>query len=355
VLSKVLLCPLASPGFAFAAIAVGRELRARGHEVALTTSPWLVPLVRGEGIPAVADDDGGHFETSRWHDPAAIVGQARAVERALEAFAADVLVTTALALGPLIAAERAGLPVAVIGLMTPLLASGSRTRRVELQAALDRGRAAAGLPPVAIDRLLGDCHLTRGIPELVDGPHPVGACAWEPRTPEVVSGWLAAARADGRRVLLVHEARGFGAPGFLAALWAALPADMVVAASTSRMDRPLVAPDGALVGPIVPHGAIAQQAVAVVCSGTTAVALAALEHGVPLVVVPAGGEQPDVARLVERAGLGVTVPSAAATPARLGTALDRALALDPAPRLAIQRAFAAYGGTARAAAWIAEL
>lgn len=357
---RVLLCPLGSPGFAFPAIAVARRLREQGHDVRFVTSSWLEPLLAREGLGFAPGPGADGFETSGWHQPPAVRAQVRRVERAAEAFDPDVIVTSALALGPLLVGERNTLPVAVLGLLTRLFPTAGGGRRDELQGAWDACRGELGMGPASVERLHGDLYFTRSVPELgglAQGVRVlVGACSWEPATPRVVTTWLDAARASGRRVVYVQQARGFGAPGFWPLLGQALPHDVVIAASTSRHDSPAddVRP-GALLGPVLPHGAILDRAIAVICSGTTSVVVDALARGVPIVVVPGGGEQHDVAALLVRAGVAVCVDAKRVDAASLSGALQQALALDPAPREVIRRAFLRLDGPAVAAAGVVAL
>lgn len=354
---RILFCPLASPGFSFPAVPIALELSARGHTVAFATEAWLAPLLRAQGLACMAEGKGepSGFEASLWHDPRAVARQARALEHALVELRPDVLVTSALALGPLLVGEKAGLPVVVIGLLTELPPAGD-AERAEFQVAFDACRAGLDLAPAALARMRGDLYLRRGVPELVDDRHLIGGCTWEPPAPKAVGDWLASARRDGRPIVYVHQARTFGAPGFWPMLAEALPPEVRVAASTSRMDARLRgAPAGSLLGPVVPQAAVLSNAAAVVFSGTTTVALGALEHGIPMVAVPAGGEQFAVAALVEAAGVGTSVPAREATPALLARAFERALRLDPAARSSLRQAFSQIDGPRRAASLIEQI
>ncbi len=346
---RIVVAALGSPGFVFPAIAVARALRDRGHRVTVATEPWAAAILGAQGLsclPAPA----GAFDTSRWFLPSVVAAQSGALRGA----GADLFVVTSLTLGGLIAAELAGVPCAVIGLLSEFPPPQGANRQ-EIAAAWSAARAAVYLPPAPIERLAGDRLLRRGVPELFVPPAPgpsarfVGALGWEPPAPPVVRDWIAASSGP---ILYVHQARTFGAPGFWRALAPALPPGVRVATSTSRMDHPERLPAGALAGPVVPHGAVLDHAAACICSGTSSVVLAALERGVPLVVVPAGGEQPDVADLVERAGVGVR--STPDTPS-LAAALARAQGSDPGPRAALRRAFASLDGPSRAAQLVLEL
>ncbi len=348
---RLLLCPLSSPGFLFPAVAIGLELQGRGHDVAFVAPARLSTFLSAQGLRRLSGPREVGLETSAWHAPAAVAAQVRGLDAALERFRADVLVTSALALGPLIAGERRRIPVGVVGLLGPLLPAEER-RRSEMQAAWDAGRAAVGLSPAPAERLRGDLLLRRSVPELTDARPLIGACLWEPPTPPAVGRWLAAARRSGDRVLYVHQARTFGAPGFWPHLAAALPAGVRVAASTSRMESPGRHP-GALIGPLVAQGAVLAQADAVVCSGNTTVALGALSAGRPLLTIPAGNEQHDVGAIIERAGAGLCDPDAGRDPARLRVAIERVLAHPPP--LALQRALDRIDGPSRAAELVVGL
>jgi len=104
----------------------------------------------------------------------------------------------------------------------------------------------------------------------------------------------------------------------------------------------LRAPANAVVGRYVPHAVVLPHASALVTHGGLGTVLAGLGHGVPLVCVPLGREQPDNAAAVARVGAGLVVaPAAVAT--SLGAAVARVLD-DPA----FGRAAAAIGRSAPA-------
>ena len=58
-----------------------------------------------------------------------------------------------------------------------------------------------------------------------------------------------------------------------------------------------------------PHGALLERAVCVVCHAGMGITQKALAHGVPVVAVPFGRDQPEVARRVEVAHAGVRLPA----------------------------------------------
>src|SRR5262249_7123290 len=117
---KFLFCPLASHGFVYPLIGIARVLRARNHEVVFVTGPAFAQTLGAAGFDRVSRGarDGSSFDVSSWFNPVSIAIQVRHIEYALQSFQADSLVTTQLALGPLIVAEMRRLPVAVLGLAT---------------------------------------------------------------------------------------------------------------------------------------------------------------------------------------------------------------------------------------------
>ena len=98
----------------------------------------------------------------------------------------------------------------------------------------------------------------------------------------------------------------------------------------------------------LPHAPLLERAACVVCHAGMGITQKALAHGVPVVAVPFGRDQPEVARRVEVAGAGVRLPARKLTPDRLREAVRRAIELRPgAERIAA--AFAAAGGAVAAA------
>ena len=68
---------------------------------------------------------------------------------------------------------------------------------------------------------------------------------------------------------------------------------------------------------------------AVVCHAGMGIVQKALAARVPIVAVPFGRDQPEIARRVAQAGAGVAVPARKLTAARLRGAFDQAIALRP--------------------------
>jgi MGT family glycosyltransferase len=104
----------------------------------------------------------------------------------------------------------------------------------------------------------------------------------------------------------------------------------------------------------VPHGPVLERAAAVVTHSGMGIVQKAVGAGVPIVAVPFGRDQPEIARRVAEAGAGVRLPVRRLTPERLRAAVREALAMRPAAEAAGARLRAA-GGAARFADAAEEL
>ncbi|MFF7633027.1 glycosyltransferase [Kitasatospora sp. NPDC008050] len=334
---NVLLCPLADPGFRYPAIAVGLELRRRGHTVRmLDAAPDLETPTPAELDPlAVADlADPRSFRVRRWflHSHP----QCQAVLHAARESRPDVLVTSMLCHGALLAAELLDLPVVVLGLaahLWPYRREGRQEeapvvqrewRLRETVAQYQQARAACGLAPLddrsAHRALAGSALLLRGDPlleeegaELPSGIRQIGPCWWEPPPPEQELAQLDA-HTDrvGKPVVYVHLGRSFGGRS----LWPRLnsifrqgPYQAVVELGRSGAAQQEPGTDIVVVrkpwmAPLV------QRSLSVLSNASSAGVLAALLGDRPLVVAPAGGEQHVLAEACLRAGVAVRLPAA---------------------------------------------
>jgi MGT family glycosyltransferase len=98
----------------------------------------------------------------------------------------------------------------------------------------------------------------------------------------------------------------------------------------------------------VPHTSVIERASCVVCHAGMGITQKALAHGVPVVAIPFGRDQPEVARRVEVSGAGVRLRLRRLDRDRLRKAVHDAMDLKPgADRVA--HAFASAGGPGAAA------
>ncbi|MEU6232629.1 hypothetical protein, partial [Kitasatospora sp. NPDC047058] len=371
----------ASPARRAGRAARGPCPRPRRSAPAWASPGTAAPVAAEAGLPfAAAEDFGGRraFSATWWGTTGA--AQYRAVLRAARQARADLLVTSVLCNGALLAAETLDIPVAVIGLSVHLwdYRSGgdgepqfgrtreNRTREcLDLYAATREQAGLAGRPSRwarhrdAGGPLLGEALLLRGGPELEhpgavlpERVHQVGPLAWEPAADRAE---LAAVRAhlerSGKPVVYVHLGRFFGGGSPWPRLNAAFtggPFQAVVEQGRSTDPRPAPGADLLLVrkpwlGPLVDLAGL------VLTSGTSAPVLAALLRGRALGVSPNGSEQPLLAGALLRAGVAVHVPRTAAPDASapVEAAWRDDLLRERARRLG--RRLAAADGAARAA------
>lgn len=384
---RVLCCALATHGFVNPAIAIALALRELGHSVAFVTGPSFTPTLKSVGFERIprAEADGPSFQVTLWGEPISIAIQVKHIEHALERFVPDLLLASELAMGPLIAGELHGLPVAMLGLAAFPWSAKLLPPRNQEECEMERrhdyfftgrldilngARKLFGLPPCPADpwesRLLGDLFLLRSVPDL-EGEEPlpssvhfIGNCSWEPDcTDPELEDWLAETAAD--PLIYVQQGRHFQFPPFWPPFVAAgRGARWRVAAALGRMQweidvGPL--PESWLVRAHIPQARVLRHARAVVSSGNTTSVLGAVEVGLPLLLVPAGGEQIDLARRCRTAGAALTVDPHKADPESLRQALDSVLESDEllASAARLRDAFARFDGPRRAAELIEGL
>jgi UDP:flavonoid glycosyltransferase YjiC (YdhE family) len=75
----------------------------------------------------------------------------------------------------------------------------------------------------------------------------------------------------------------------------------------------------------LPHDPVIERAAVVVCHGGMGITQRALARGVPVVVVPFGRDQPEVARRVEHAGVGVRLEAKRLAGGSLAAAVEHAV------------------------------
>jgi UDP:flavonoid glycosyltransferase YjiC (YdhE family) len=348
---KFLFCCLASAGYVNPCIGLALKLQERGHETAFVTGEGHEELLASHGLVRIprGEPDGPSFEVPQWFYASSVAMQMKHINYALRHFPADVLVGQQLTLGPLLMGEIRRLPVALLGLFVYLWPPSdpqpdqTLTKREEVQAWrhqdmlkwYNQSRTALGMPPVSAGPghtpLLGDLFMLRSIPAIHEDlaafskkVHLVGNCLWEDAhsDPEL-DAWLDAAVKDGSPIVYVQHGRTFDRPGFWENLVAELAGtDVRVAASSSRMDCSIGdLPANFFVRPFIPQGRVLRHANALVSTSNTTAVLGALAAGVPSLLIPAGGEEPDVAELCERLGVAKVLTPELASVALLASEL----------------------------------
>jgi UDP:flavonoid glycosyltransferase YjiC (YdhE family) len=244
---------------------------------------------------------------------------------------------------------------------TAVLASGLRHRVDEIRHG--HGLGPLGCPATTFTGRL-PLYLVGSLPELDynrrDLPASVqyvGPYLWHPFTPPVASSWLETTPTDHPWVHVSEGTSYFQDPFVLRAAVRGLAGRPMEVIVTTGKDRD---PDALDLGPISSNIHVTQwldyrdllpKCAVVVTMGGTGTVLAALQAGVPLVIVPTAWDQPDNAQRVVAAGAGVRLASRRCTPETLWAAVDQVL-VQPRYRecaRALARRMAAADGPGRAA------
>jgi MGT family glycosyltransferase len=228
-----------------------------------------------------------------------------------------------------------------------------------LRRRIDEIRAEHGLPPLdeSVNRYTArlPLYLVGNIRELDynrrDLPfavHYVGNCIWYPPAGPETEAWLERVPTGRPWVHVTESTLAYGDPFLLrAAAWglAREPVEVVITTGAQRgRDALGSAPlaDNVHVTHWLSHGELLPRCSAVVTVGGKATVLAAMEAGVPLVLVPTTWDKPDNARRVTETGAGLRLSARRCTPERvreavrtvLNDARYRVRARDMATRLA---------------------
>lgn len=369
---RVLFCPHSDPGYLYPAVAVARGLRRSGADVLVMGRTNAHEAAAEAGLPFLREAEvgvAGAFSVQRWflEGPS----QYAAVLRAARLYRPDVLVTSALHHGALLAAETLDLPIAVIGFAAHLWSYAEpgrcseeeiRTRRWRTGTdSMAKSRARIGLPSRSESELercvRGSLLMLRGLPSfevpgavLPDRVIHVGPCWWEPEPEKEHVDAALAQLSPGRPFAYVHLGRTFGGESLWPLLNSAFSGtglQTVVERGRCHEISPADGTDLSVVrlrwmGPLISRAEL------VITNATSAPVLGALLHGRPLLVAPCGSEQPVLAAACVRAGVAQVWDRR--DPERSATAVRQAVA-DPgiaeaARRLGAQLAADADGAVA---------
>jgi UDP:flavonoid glycosyltransferase YjiC (YdhE family) len=338
---KVVACAFGSAGFLYPMICAARAIGSGGHEVLVVSGPESAPVLAGAGLtrfprPGI---DGPSFTVPDWGNPASVAIQLKHAAAACDELRPDLMLTSILAIGPLLAAERRSVPVAVLGQFCHLWPADEdelarrRAGNDQFEHAWryrDMGRIyavardACGLPPrdwrLASFPMAGDRLLLRSAPGLEPSADKleaasrvgfVGACAWEPEGDVAADiGW--ARSRPGNPVLYAYLGRTFGArqlwPWLLDALNDGTYRAFAVP-SRSDEEQPSI-PPFVRFAPGHSQSAVVSECALVTGSATSTAALAAVQSGLPLLGADSGGEQGAVAAALTALGMFRTISDA---------------------------------------------
>ena len=390
---RILVAAFGDAGHVFPAIALGKTLAARGHEVVVETWEERRAAVEGAGLGFAAAEEYRMFPPP---DPESEEGQhaaeaALALLPLLEEFRPHAVVSDILTLAPTLAAERAGIPLATliphiypvvepglpffaIGLRPPRTGLGRRIWRYghdrALRVGLEQGRrdlniqrARLGLPPIG--RFHGgispDLALVATYPQL-EYPRnwPAGVEITGPMAFELPHPEIELPPGEDPLVLVAPSTAHDSDNHLVRTALAALADEPVrVVATTNRVapQRPIEVPANARLVEWLSYSQLMPAASLVVSHGGHGTVARALGAGTPVLICPIIGDMSETAMRVAWAGAGLSLPWRLCRPAPLRWAARRLLR---EPRFAAKaREMAAWGrkndGAARGAQLVEAL
>jgi len=359
---RIMLAAFGDPGHAFPAIALGRALLRRGHEVCLETWHRWQDHVEREGMRFAAAPvyDVFPVEGRRPLRPyQAAVKAARETRLAVAEFDPEVVVADILTVAATLAAELEGRPWAtLVPHVLPIPAPGfppysigarlPRTglgragwRRLDrfVRAGAERGReelngarARVGLPPLdyihnGISRHLA---IVATFPQLeyprpappwvrVTGPlmweQPFGEVELPPGDDPLVLVAPSTSQDPDQR-MLTAALRGLGE----------LPIRVLASTNRRPLPRPVPVPPNTRLVDWVSYARTMPRCAAVVCHAGHGTVVRALASGAPVVACPAAGDMAENAARVSWAGAGVSLPRRLVTARGVRLAVERLLA-----------------------------
>jgi UDP:flavonoid glycosyltransferase YjiC (YdhE family) len=357
---RLLLGAFGEPGHTFPIIALGRALRARGHEVVIQTwSRWRDDVER-EGMRFAPAPEYQVFPTrERPLKPyEAVVRASRETAPLVAELRPDAVVADILTLAPALAAELEGVrwatlvphlhpdvaygaPPYALGARLPRTSAGRALWRVlarPVEAGLRIGRRELnetrrrlGLGPLdhfhgGISRQL--C-IIGTFPQLeyprgwARHEHVVGPLLWEPPSADVELPI-----GDGPLVIVAPSTSQDPSHRMLRAALVGLdelPLRVLATWNARPPERPLPRPSNARVVDWISYSRTMPHADLVVCHGGHGTLARALSCGTPVVACPAGGDMNENAARVAWAGVGVRVPRLLVSPVAVRLAVMRAL------------------------------
>ncbi len=357
---RVLVAAFGDAGHAFPAIALGRALAGRGHEVVVETWEERRQAVEGAGLGFAAAEEYRMFPPP---EPDSADGQhaaeaARALLPLLEELRPHVVVSDILTLAPALAAERAGIPLATLiphiypivepGL--PFFAIGMRPPRTPLgraiwktgQRALDVGlehgrrdlnlqRERLGLAPV--ERFHGgispELALVATYPQL-EYPRrwPAGVEVTGPMSFEVPHPEIELPPGEAPLVLVAPSTAHDSENHLVRTALKALAREPVrVVATTNRVvpQRPIAVPPNAVLVDWLSYSQLMPAAALVVSHGGHGTVARALGAGTPVLICPITGDMSETAMRIDWAGAGLSLPWRLCHPPALRWAARRLL------------------------------
>jgi UDP:flavonoid glycosyltransferase YjiC (YdhE family) len=357
---RFLVAAFGDPGHVFPAIALGRALAGRGHEVTIETWEERRGAVEGAGLGFAAAEEYRMFPPP---DPDSAEGAhaaeaARALMPLLEEMRPDAVVSDILTLAPALATEVAGVPRATliphiypvvepglpffaVGLRpprTPLGRSVWRAGQRALNVGLEQGRddlnkqrARLGLAPT--ERFHGgispDLALVATFPQL-EYPRrwPAGVEVTGPLTFEIPHPKIELPPGEAPLILVAPSTAHDSGNHLVRTALRALAGEPVrVVATTNRVvpQSPIEVPANAKLVDWLSYSQLMPAASLVISHGGHGTVCRALAAGTPLLISPFIGDMSETAMRVDWAGAGLSLPWRLCRPGPLRWAARRIL------------------------------
>ena len=357
---RFLIAAFGDAGHVFPAIALGRALRGRGHEVVVETWEERRGAVEGAGLGFAAAEEYRMFPPP---DPDSADGEhaaeaARALLPLLEEMRPHVVVSDILTLAPTLAAEKAGIPLAtliphiypVVEPGLPFFAIGLRPARTPLGRAIWRGgqralnvglehgrrdlnRQRERLDLAPVERFHGgistELALVGTFPQL-EYPRewPAGVQVTGPMTFELPHPEIELPPGDDPLVLVAPSTAHDSDNHLVRTALAALAEEPVrVVATTNRVvpQQPIEVPANAVLVEWLSYSQLMPAASLVISHGGHGTVARALSAGTPVLVCPIIGDMSETAMRVAWAKCGLSLPWRLCKPAPLRWATRRLL------------------------------
>jgi UDP:flavonoid glycosyltransferase YjiC (YdhE family) len=361
---RFLVAAFGDPGHVFPAIALGRALRERGHEVTIETWEERREAVEGAGLGFAAAEEYRMFPPPDPDSPegAHAAEAAKALLPLLEEMQPHAVVSDILTLAPTLAAEKAGVPLATliphiypvvepglpffaVGLQPPrtpvgraVWKTGQRALNIGLEHGrrdLNRQRDRLGL--AAVDRFHGgispDLALVGTFPQLEYPRHwPAGVEITGPMTFEIPHPEIELPPGNEPLILIAPStAHDSGNHLVRTALEALAEEPVRVVATTNRVvpQSPIEVPANAILVDWLSYSQLMPAASLVISHGGHGTVARALGSGTPVLICPIIGDMSETAMRLSWAGCGLSLPWRLCKPAPLRWAARHLLRIAP--------------------------
>lgn len=321
-------------------IPIARAAEAAGHSVAFSGRPWMAPQVEALGFAYFAA--GSDLGLTPQRLPLAAIdlqrdmravgsgfGRRVARDRAAdllpicERWNPDLFVCEELDFGAMLVAERLALPHATV----LVIAAGGFVRRESVAPALDTVRAEFGLPPDP-ELAMPSRHLVLSpfAPSYRDPAFPLPATAHALRLAAIVTAPRDATPTVHFTLGTIYNMESGDLFQRVLAGLRDLPADVVVTVGRDLDPAEFGAqPANVRIERFIPHVALLPRCDAVVSHGGSGSVTNALAHGLPMLLIPLGADQPLNAARCETLGVARVLDAATATPREVRAAVSELL------------------------------